>query len=159
MIPKTALRSESDYDSELMAAVRGGQAVPGSCGFAPRREDRGLARYLDDLAEGIVAATPPGAKRERELAHSLGSELLDGIIVRRWFDDLPEVERAMLLDAAKAFVRRWAEPGVCARLEPVHRIMIHCIRNGSRDDLTDVIRYRGFGTAVRAIVDGGRVYA
>ncbi|WP_052304891.1 hypothetical protein [Stackebrandtia nassauensis] len=118
-----------------------------------------MARYLDALAEGIVAANPPGAERQRALAQCLGTELLDGIIVRRWFDELPEAERAMLLDAATAFTRRWVSPQVFVRLEPAHRIMVHCLQSGDEDDLTDVVRYRAFGTPTRAIVDCGRVFA
>lgn len=156
MIPKTALRFASGHDGELLEAVRGGQVVPGSGGCAPRA---GLAGYLDALAENVAATTAPGPPRQRQLARTLGSELLDGILVRRWFDDLPESERQRLVAAAAAVLRRWAEPEVVARLDPAHRVMVHCLGTGNLDDLTDVIRYRAFGTATRAIVDGGRVYA
>lgn len=159
MIPKTALRFTSEHDGELLEAVRGGQAVPGAGGCVPRHRDAGLVRYLDAMAEGIAAATPPGPPRQQALAQCLGAELLDGILVRRWFDDLPETERDMLLAAATAFARRWAEPEVVLRLEPAHRIMVHCLASQNLDDLTDVIRYRAFGTEPRAIVDCGRVFA
>lgn len=159
VIPKAALRFAAEHDGELLDAVRGGQAVVGAGGCVPRHRDAGLARYLDGLAAGIAAAYPPGPGRQRALAQCLGAELLDGIIVRRWFDDLPDPERDMLVDAAAAFARRWAEPEVLLRLEPAHRVMVHCLGSRDLEDLTDVIRYRAFGTATRAIVDGGRVFA